>query len=271
MLRPIAISLEAEADGGASAPFAADIAACIAEVAALRAYLNESCWDERAGTYADRRLRAPAGLSSVRTVGAYWTLLAGAVPAARLPPLLAALDDPAAFNRPLRVPSLSARDPRYRGDGGYWLGGVWPPTTYMVLRGLSSVRADDVAADIGRNYNEGVARCFAATGTLHENMAPELAPGAARGAAPVPGNPAKPDFVGWAVLGPIAVLIEYVFGLRPHAQPAGVSDSSYVTYARPSGVTVASTMRPTSCVGSCSTRTGRPASFIARRSRTLSR
>jgi hypothetical protein len=65
-----------------------------------------------------------------------------------------------------------------------------------------------------------VVRCFSATGTLWENMSPEPAPGAARGAPPAPGAPAKPDFVGWGGIGPVAVLFEYVFGLRADA-PAG--------------------------------------------------
>lgn len=31
---------------------------------------------------------------------------------------------------------------------------------------------------------------------------------------PIPGEPSKADFVGWSGVGPIAVLFEYVFGLR---------------------------------------------------------
>jgi hypothetical protein len=165
-----------------------EVAELRAEVAALGTYVRDSLWDEAAGTYADRRLRptdAAAPYSSTRTIGAYWALLvAGAVPAARLPRFLDALDDPALFNRPTRAPSLARCDPNYEADGGYWLGAVWPPTTFMVLRGLTAVGAHDLAADIGANYAARVVDCFAATGTVWENMAPE---GAAR-----PGNPSKP-------------------------------------------------------------------------------
>ena len=34
------------------------------------------------------------------------------------------------------VPALAADDPDYRPWGDYWRGGVWAPTTYMVLLGL---------------------------------------------------------------------------------------------------------------------------------------
>ena len=215
----------AGAGGGAAAAadgrYADEVRACIDEAAQLAAYIETQMWDAAASTYADRRLRPPPGggaLSPVRTVGAYWTLLADAVPRERVAAFVAHLDDPAKFNRPLRVPSLATSDAGYRADGGYWLGGVWAPTTYMVLRGLTRVGADDVAADIGRNYHEGVTRCFAATGTVWENMAPEpprgpAAAGTPKG-CPVPGSPSKGDFVGWSGLGPVAILFEYVFGLR---------------------------------------------------------
>lgn len=49
---------------------------------------------------------------------------------------------------------------------------VWAPTNYMVLRGLTQVGKDDLAADIGRNYHENIVKQFEDTGTLWENIAP---------------------------------------------------------------------------------------------------
>jgi len=205
----------------AGSRYAAEVAACIHECGLLSAYIQEHMWDDKAKRYADRRLRTEGGapvLSPVKTIGTYWTLLADTVTAERLPAFLDHLENPAEFNRPVRPPSLAASDPSYHAKGGYWLGGVWPPTVYMVLRGLTHVGADDLAADIGRNFNESVARCCAATGTVWENMAPEHAslrtPSGAVVKGPVPGEPAKGDFCGWGGLGPITVLLEYVFGLR---------------------------------------------------------
>jgi hypothetical protein len=185
------------------------------EASALGIYIRDRLYDEARSTYADRRLGArDAGepeLSRTRTVGAYWALLVGgdAVPASRLDAFLEPLDNVAHFNRPTRVPSLAASDPHYQANGGYWLGGVWPSTTYMVLKGLTHVGAHDIAADIGANFAARVADCFSNTGTVWENMAPE---GAAR-----PGDPAKPDFCGWGGIGAVPVLLEYVYGLRPDA------------------------------------------------------
>jgi glycogen debranching enzyme len=176
------------------------------EAARLGRFVNDRLWSPADRFYCDR---FDDGTSNhLKSVGGYWALLAGVVPAPRLGPFLAHLDDPRAFNRPHRVPSLAADHPAYDPRGGYWRGGVWAPTTYMVLRGLTQVGRDALAHAIGRNHLDNVIAVFEKTGTVWENYAPETA---------APGAPAKPDFVGWTGLAPIAVLFEYVFGLRPDA------------------------------------------------------
>ena len=106
------------------------------------------------------------------------------------------------------MPTLSADDPGYNHKGGYWLGAVWAPTNYMVLRGLRAAGAHELAHEIGMNHLENVVKVFETTGTLWENYAPESAS---------PGEPARKDFVGWTGLSPIAILIEAIFGLRSEA------------------------------------------------------
>ena len=187
----------------------ADAAEFAAEADTLAAWINRHLWSDATGFYHDRR-RDGSLLTEVKTIGAYWALLAGLVPPERLPRFLAHLDDPAVFNRTHRCPSLSADTPGYDPDGGYWRGAVWPPTNYMLLRGLHAVGRPDLAAAIGRNHVDNVAAAFAATGTLWENYAPDF-PAAGR---------STPDFVGWTGVPPVAVLFEEVFGLQPAARDA---------------------------------------------------
>jgi glycogen debranching enzyme len=175
----------------------------------LTVAVNERPWNEESAFYHDELVDGT--LSEVRTIGAYWALLAGAVPRERVAPFVGHLEDPAGFGRPHRVPSLSADHPEYDPGGGYWLGGVWPPTNYMVLRGLDRAGYHDLAHGISREDLDRVVRVFGDTGTLWENYAPERA---------APGNRAKGDFVGWSGLAPIAGLLEYVMGLRADA-PSG--------------------------------------------------
>ena len=82
----------------------------------------------------------------------------------------------------------------------------------MVLRGLEAAGKPDLAFDIALNHVENVAAGFAKTGTFHENYAPEsIGLGCHRS-----------DFVGWTGLAPIAVMFEYVFGLRPQPDSGGL-------------------------------------------------
>ena len=169
----------------------------------LGTFVNQSLWREADGFYADRF--RDGRVSEVKTIGAYWGLLTRAVPDDRADRMCALLEDPRTFGRPHPVPSLSADHPEYSPTGGYWCGGAWPPTTYMVLEGLSARRKLALAHRLARAHLSSVARVWQSTGTLWENYAPEL---------DAPGEPSRPDFVGWAGLGPIAVLLEHVFGLR---------------------------------------------------------
>jgi hypothetical protein len=174
------------------------------EVSYLSEFVNRHMWDDREAFYFD--LLPGGSLSDVKTVGAFWALAAGVVPPGKMERFIAHLQNPAEFNRPHRVPSLAADHSAYHPQGGYWLGSVWPPTNYMIMRGLTYNGYDNLAHEVALNHLTNVVEVWRQTGTLWENYAPDY---------PRPGNAAKGDFVGWGGLGPIAGLLEYVIGLRP--------------------------------------------------------
>lgn len=173
------------------------------EVEKLTAIINEKLWNDEDAFYYD--LWKNGELNRVKSVGAYWALLADIIPEDRLERFIAHLDCEKEFKRPFRVPSLSADNPEYQGDGGYWRGGVWAPTNYMVLKGLEKNGYNDLAYSIARNCFENVVSVFRNDGTIYENYAPE---------SENKGQPAKNNFVGWSGLFPISILFEYVFGIR---------------------------------------------------------
>lgn len=179
--------------------------ALAAERLALVELINETMWNPEQLFYQDV---APDGrFSRVKSIGAYWGLLDnGLIPADRRGPFIQHLRDSWSFNLPHRVPSQSADSDGYNAESGhYWRGGVWPPTNFMVLKGLRAAGEDALAHAIARNHVDNVCQVYEHTDTFWENYAPETA---------APGQPAKSNFVGWTGLTPIAILLEDVIGIQ---------------------------------------------------------
>ena len=200
------------------------------EYGRLKDHSNQFLWNAATKFYYDRQ---PDGeLLAMKHIGSYWALLAGIVPADRLPDFVAHLENPAEFNRAHRVPALSADSEGYSGTGGYWCGGIWAPTNYMVLKGLEANGQTGLAHAIAKNHLENVVKVlnqkisagrapssfrqyfhltelnYDDKHTLWENYAPDIIR---------PGSHSKPGYVGWTGIPPIAVLFEDVFGLTQDA------------------------------------------------------
>ena len=178
----------------------------------LEKVINEKLWDEKTGFYYD--LWKNGKHNMVRHIGAFWALLAKCAPKDRAERLIAYLNDEKEFKTPTRIPALSKSSKHYMPDGSYWKGGVWAPTNYMVLKGLDLYEKYDLSHEIGTDYLNAVVEVYKESNTFYENYAPELIDNG----KPSKGNPAKADFVGWTGLAPISILLEYVFGIKPHAQ-----------------------------------------------------
>lgn len=173
------------------------------EAAYLTGFINEKLWDDNEAFYFD--MWKDGSLNHVKTIGSYWALLADIVPEKRLEAFLAHLKNPAEFWRPHLIPSISADTKGYVPGGDYWRGSIWSPTNYMLLKGLAHVGEEKLAYDIAVNHLKNVVQVYNETGTLWENYAPEEI---------TRGSHSRPNFVGWTGLSPIAILFEYVLGIR---------------------------------------------------------
>jgi len=182
----------------------ADVCEIQKEVSHLTSYVNEKMWDAEHNIYVDRF--RDGSLSDVKTIGAYWALLADVVPPSRIPGFLAHLSDTSEFNRPHRIPTLSADHPNFDPEGGYWLGAVWAMTNYMVLQGLTSVGADSLAHEIAQNHLDNAIEIFETTGIIWENYSSEYLHGSGR-----------ENFVGEGGLTGTAILLENILGIRSEA------------------------------------------------------
>lgn len=179
------------------------------EFSYLEKRINDRLWDEKTGFYYD--LWQNGNHNMVRHIGAYWGLLAGCVPKERVDRMVALLEDEKEFKTPHRIPTLTQSNPDFIPDGRYWRGGVWASTNYMVLKGLEKQGYHDLSHQIAGEHLQTIVDIWKKDGTLYECYAPT-------GKGPsttAKGNPVRRDFVGWTGLPPIAMLFEFVFGIKP--------------------------------------------------------
>lgn len=165
--------------------------------------INQYMWNEQDGLYYDLD---DNGLQiKSKTVASFWTMLAGIANKHQAELMLKNLQDPKEFWRTIPFPTLSADDTVYHPRGQYWQGGVWAPTNYMIIKGLEDYGYYDFANKASLKYLEGMGEVFKKTHTVWENYSPDSL---------MEGNLAAKNFVGWTGLGPIALLIESVIGIK---------------------------------------------------------
>lgn len=181
----------------------------------IGALINKWMWNEEDGLYYD--VDNAGKQVKWKTAGCFWPMLAGITSPAQEQKLMANLKDPNSFWRQNVFPTLAADQKQYDPTGKYWKGGVWAPTNYAIIRGLSLRGHDDLAAEATEKYLGQVYEVYKNTGTVWELYAPDMAkPGTGTMGKSSP-HQARPDFVGWTGLGPIAMLIENIIGLRADA------------------------------------------------------
>jgi len=168
--------------------------------------INHFCWSEEDGLYYD--VDSAGNHVKWKTSGCFWPMLAGISSVKQCDRLVSHLQDTGSFWRQIVFPTLAADQKGYNPKGGYWKGGVWAPTNYMIIKGLEHNGFEDLANRASERYLSGMSCVFENTKTVWENYSPDTC---------VRGYPARPDFVGWSGIGPVALLIENVLGFRVNA------------------------------------------------------
>ncbi|MCC7086317.1 MAG: hypothetical protein IT427_15040 [Pirellulales bacterium] len=183
-----------------------DAAKCRADARVLAGQINSLMWDDKRRFYFDLSVDGQRG--TVKTIAAFWTLLAGVASPHQARALASELQNPATFKTLHRVPSLAADESKFAPGGEYWCGSVWTPMNLMVVRGLDRYGFTNLSREIAVNHLDNVTAVYLDTGAIWENYAPVRI---ARG------DGALRDLVGFSGIGPITFLLEYAIGLRPDA------------------------------------------------------
>lgn len=175
------------------------------ELKTLKKLVKEKLWDSNTSFFYDKY--ADGSLGTLKSIGAYWALFTDLLDEEETKAFVAHLSDPQTFYRKHPIPSIPADHEKYQADGRYWQGGVWAPTNYMVIKGLQRNGFHSLAFDLALKHHQQVGEVFKKTNTFWEYYAPESSE---------PGLLARPDFVGWTGLVPVAILFESLFGINPN-------------------------------------------------------
>jgi hypothetical protein len=137
----------------------------------IQAAINDQLWDDATGFYYDRD--AGGAFVPNQSYSGLIPLIAGVVPAERIPSMLAPLRDERQFLSPGGVRSMSAASPAYipgeagAGVNSNWCGPVWLPINYLLIDRLADLDApfaDELRSRVVNNVEADWRR----DGRLHE-------------------------------------------------------------------------------------------------------
>ena len=141
---------------------------------ALKTRISQMMWDDATGFYYD--LNRQEQRLTVRTIGAFWTLLAEIPNEHKSERLIAHLSDVNEFGVEHPFPTLSAAHEAYSPDGAGYKGSVVPPFNYMVIKGLEKYQKYDMAREFALRHLYYVLDGLhpeESTGSLYEAYAPQ--------------------------------------------------------------------------------------------------
>ena len=174
--------------------------------------INQLYWCEDDGFYYDID-QNDRHFYKVCTIASYWAMTAEIADQKQAQSLVDRLESPTYFGGCVPFVSLSRSDVDFKADGEYWRGGVWLPTAYATLRGLSKygfhkearAAAEKLLSHMYLTYKNyephTIWECYSPT---------EYAPALVANRSEI----SRPDFCGWSALGPISLFIEYVIGFH---------------------------------------------------------
>lgn len=178
----------------------------------LKTRINNLMWNDADGFYYD--LDKSREQVRVKTIAGFWPLLAELPNEPRSEQLIAHLQNPSTFGTENPFPSLAADEEAFSERGTGFRGSVYPPFTFMVIKGLEKHGKYQLAREcsirhlyymVDTLHPEGTER-----GTVWEAYLPRK-----DGPAQWPGKKGFPRelFITYTALSTVALMIENIIGL----------------------------------------------------------
>lgn len=179
----------------------------------LKTRINSLMWNPKTGFYHD--IDADGNKLPAKTIAGFWPMLAEIPNEDKADQLVEHLTSPASFGTDHPFPTLSADDPQFSENGEEYCGSVYPPFTFMVIKGLEKYQKWDLARECSiRHLYHILDSLFPESshnkGDLWEAYLPTKS-----GVAKSSDNPdfPKPRYIHYTGLSTIALMIENVIGL----------------------------------------------------------
>ncbi len=179
----------------------------------IKTRVNSQMWNPEEGFYYD--LDADEKQLKVKTIASFWPLMAELPNEDKAEKLIAHLSDPASFGVEHPFPTLAASEPAYSPQGNGYNGSVFPPLTYMVIKGLEKYSRHELARECSIRHLYYVLDSLtpegSKTATVWEAYKPQ-----SEGPALWPGKEGFPraQHLAGAGLSTICLMIENVVGLE---------------------------------------------------------
>ncbi|MBT3274890.1 MAG: hypothetical protein HN368_17175 [Spirochaetales bacterium] len=178
----------------------------------LKTRINTQMWDNKQGFYCD--LDADGNRLSVKTIAAFWTLLAEIPNDDKAGRLIDHLKNPQTFGTENPFPSLAADEETFDEDGGGCNGSVYPVFTFMVIKGLEKYGRYDLARECAIRHLYFMLDTLHPEGKEKGNLYEAYLPNR-DGPAKWPEKRSwpRPLYLPYAALSTITLVIENVIGL----------------------------------------------------------
>lgn len=132
--------------------------------------INKYCWNEADGSYYE--VTEQGDHWKIDSIAGFWPLLAGICNDRQASALNNRLFDENKFWSDVPFATLSKSHKDFSKQGYYWLGGVWAPTNYMVIKGLEKYGFVNNSQLASEKYLDALVEVYKYTDTLWECYAP---------------------------------------------------------------------------------------------------